>query len=56
MKAIGFTQHLPITDEHSLENITLPTPTPEGHDLLINVHAVSVNPCLLYTSDAADEL
>ncbi len=44
MKAIGFTQHLPITDEHSLENITLPTPTPEGHDLLINVHAVSVNP------------
>ena len=44
MKAIGFTQHLPISDPHSLEDLTLPQPVPTGHDLLVNVHAVSVNP------------
>lgn len=44
MKAIGFTQHLPITDGHSLEDIELPKPAPTGHDLLVNVQAVSVNP------------
>ncbi|RXT56788.1 zinc-binding alcohol dehydrogenase family protein [Lacticaseibacillus chiayiensis] len=44
MKAIGFMQHLPIEQENSLEDLTLPTPTPEGHDLLVNVRAVSVNP------------
>ena len=44
MKAIGFTQHLPIQDARSLEDLTLSKPTPTGHDLLVNVRAVSVNP------------
>ena len=44
MKAIGFTQHLPIQDARSLEDLTLSKPTPTGHDLLVNVLAVSVNP------------
>ncbi|WP_268912178.1 zinc-binding alcohol dehydrogenase family protein [Lentilactobacillus sp. SPB1-3] len=44
MKAIGYDQHLPIEDPHSLFDFELPTPTPSGHDLLIQVNAVSVNP------------
>ncbi|ERL65983.1 zinc-binding alcohol dehydrogenase family protein [Schleiferilactobacillus shenzhenensis] len=44
MKAIGYTQHLPISDPRSLVDITLAKPTPTGHDLLVNVKAVSVNP------------
>ncbi|AJP57328.1 NADPH:quinone reductase [Pandoraea vervacti] len=44
MKAIGLTRYLPIDDPKSLEDIELPTPTPAGHDLLIKVEAISVNP------------
>ncbi len=44
MKAIGYRQSLPVTDANALENITLPAPEASGHDLLIEVEAVSVNP------------
>ncbi|GHU37944.1 oxidoreductase [Betaproteobacteria bacterium] len=47
MKAIGYTDAqfgLPISDTHALTEFTLPDPTPQGHDLLVEVHAVSVNP------------
>lgn len=44
MKAIGYHQSLPVTDANALENITLPVPKASGHDLLIGVKAVSVNP------------
>ena len=44
MKAIGYSQSLPVTDANALENITLPVPEASGHDLLIEVKAVSVNP------------
>ncbi|MGD8653165.1 MAG: zinc-binding alcohol dehydrogenase family protein [Desulfobacterales bacterium] len=44
MKAIGYHQCLPVTDANALENITLPVPKASGHDLLIGVKAVSVNP------------
>ena len=44
MKAIGYRQSLPVTDANALENITLPVPEASGHDLLIEVKAVSVNP------------
>lgn len=44
MKAVGFSDHLPISDPSSLVDFTLPRPTPRGHDLLVEVNAVSVNP------------
>ncbi|MDG2524786.1 zinc-binding alcohol dehydrogenase family protein [Stenotrophomonas sp. HITSZ_GD] len=45
MKAVALTRYLPIDDPHSLEDVTLPAPPPPtGHDLLVRVLAVSVNP------------
>lgn len=44
MHAIGYTEHLPLTDPRSLYDFTLEKPTPTGHDLLVRVDAVSVNP------------
>lgn len=45
MKAIAYTQHgLPTTDDQSLIDIDLPMPLPGPRDLLVQVHAVSVNP------------
>ena len=44
MKAIGLTKYLPITDSASLIDVELPKPEPEGHDLLVSVKAISVNP------------
>ncbi|RYV02339.1 zinc-binding alcohol dehydrogenase family protein [Shewanella sp. OPT22] len=44
MKAVGYKKSLPISDVSSLIDIELPTPIAKGHDLLIQVKAVSVNP------------
>jgi NADPH2:quinone reductase len=46
MRAVGFTRKaLPIEDPESLIDLELPPPaTPDGRDLLVRVHAVSVNP------------
>ncbi len=46
MKAVGYRQHgLPISDPRALEDLQLPDPGPPGgRDLLVRVHAVSVNP------------
>lgn len=44
MKAIGFNQHLPIKNPNSLKDITKNVPGPTGHDILVKVNAVSVNP------------
>ncbi|MGC2209328.1 MAG: zinc-binding alcohol dehydrogenase family protein [Candidatus Korobacteraceae bacterium] len=44
MKAIGYVQSLPPTDPDSLFDFELATPTPGPRDLLVAVHAVSVNP------------
>lgn len=45
MKAISFTQHaLPIDNPQALIDISLPRPTPDPRDLLVEVRAVSVNP------------
>ena len=46
MKAVGYRQHgLPISDPRALEDLELPDPGPPvGRDLLVRVHAVSVNP------------
>jgi zinc-binding alcohol dehydrogenase family protein len=46
MKAIGYIQAhaLNAAGEAGLTDITLPDPTPSGHDVLVEVKAVSVNP------------
>lgn len=45
MKAIGFTKCLPVEDPEALLDLDIPAPpAPEGHDLLVEVRAVSVNP------------
>ena len=44
MKAVGYYHPLPISDDQALVELELPTPTLRPHDLLVRVHAVSVNP------------
>lgn len=44
MKAIGFHQHLPITEANSLIDLEIERPVAHGHDLLVEIKAVSVNP------------
>ncbi len=44
MKAIGLSKYLPIADDASLVDIELPRPEAQGHDLLVAVRAISVNP------------
>jgi NADPH:quinone reductase len=44
MKAIGLTQYLPIDDPDSLTDIELESHSSSGRDLLVSVHAISVNP------------
>ncbi|MFT6330240.1 MAG: zinc-binding alcohol dehydrogenase family protein [Bermanella sp.] len=44
MKAVAFTNSLPIDDIHSLTDTEVPTPTATGRDILVEVKAISVNP------------
>lgn len=44
MKAIGFKQSLPITDENSFIEFEIEKPHAEGYDLLVKIAANAVNP------------
>ncbi|MBV6289733.1 zinc-binding alcohol dehydrogenase family protein [Pseudomonas aegrilactucae] len=44
MKAVAYYQSLPITDPAALQDIELPAPEPGPRDVLVQVHAISVNP------------
>lgn len=44
MKAIGFQQSLPITEEQSFIEFEADKPIPKGFDLLVKISAISVNP------------
>ncbi len=44
MKAVGYRKSLPINDPESLTDIELPQPIASGHDLLVNIKAIAVNP------------
>lgn len=44
MKAVALTRYLPIDDPSSLMDVELPKPEPNGHDLLVAVRAIAVNP------------
>jgi zinc-binding alcohol dehydrogenase family protein len=44
MKAVGYRKNLPINAPKALEDVELSAPVPGARDLLVRVHAVSVNP------------
>jgi len=44
MKAIGFKEHLAITEPNSFFEFEKDAPLAKGHDLLVKINAVSVNP------------
>lgn len=44
IKAVGFYQHLPISNSNSFEDLTIDQQTVGPHDLLVQVAGVSVNP------------
>lgn len=44
MKAIGYKENLPVSNELSLQDIELPTPEAGGRDLLVEIKAIAVNP------------
>jgi NADPH2:quinone reductase len=45
MKAVGLYKHLPIEDPQSLVDLDIQEPKhPTGHDLLVSIKAISVNP------------
>src|ERR1700744_6441639 len=44
MKAVALTRYLPISDSNSLTDVELDKPTPTGHDLLVRIEAIGVNP------------
>lgn len=44
MKAVGFENYLPIEDPKSFLDLDIPKPDPAGHDILVSVKAVAVNP------------
>src|SRR5262245_30312319 len=44
MKAIGYVESLPISDERALFEFEAPKLAPAGCDLLVRVKAISVNP------------
>lgn len=44
MKAIGYQHASPIDQADALQDIELPMPTATGHDVLVEVKAISVNP------------
>ncbi len=44
MKAVGYRKPSPIDDPESLLDINLPDPVAAGHDLLVEIKAISVNP------------
>jgi NADPH2:quinone reductase len=44
MKAVGLYKYLPIDHPESLLDLDVPTPVATGHDLLVRVKAISVNP------------
>ncbi|MBN3848991.1 zinc-binding alcohol dehydrogenase family protein [Paraburkholderia sp. Ac-20342] len=44
MKAIGLYRYLPIDHAEALVDVEIPQPEASGHDLLVKVEAISVNP------------
>jgi len=56
MKAVGYTKSLPIEEADALVDIELPMPVASGHDLLVKISAIAVNPvdCKIRKNVVAD--
>ena len=54
MKAIQFQPGLTAADAHAAREVELPTPTATGHDLLVKIEAVGLNPVDTKVRPAAD--
>jgi len=46
MKAVGLYRYLPIDNPEALLDLEVEPPVAHGHDLLVEVKAVSVNPVI----------
>jgi len=44
MKAVGLYKYLPVDNKESLIDLEIPRPKPTGHDILVKIKAVSINP------------
>lgn len=44
MKAVGFTHYLPVEDANAFLDLEVDKPEPKGHDILVAVKAVAINP------------
>ncbi len=44
MKAVAFKQYLPVDNSESFIDVDVPKPEPTGHDVLVAVKAIAVNP------------
>src|SRR5258705_8637491 len=44
MKAVALKRYLPVADPESLLDVLMDDPVPTGHDLLVEVKAIAVNP------------
>ncbi|UWS78155.1 zinc-binding alcohol dehydrogenase family protein [Phaeobacter sp. G2] len=44
MKAVGFTHYLPVEDTNAFLDLEIDKPAPKGHDILVAVKAVAINP------------
>lgn len=44
MKAVALTHYLPVEDPNAFLDVELEKPTPTGHDILVNVKAIAINP------------
>ena len=44
MKAVGFKKYLPITEAEVFLDVEMDKPSPSGHDILVAIKAIAVNP------------
>ncbi len=55
MRAVGLYKYLPVDNPECLVDVDIPKPKPQGHDLLVRVKAISVNPVDVKTRAPKDK-
>ena len=56
MRAVGFSENLPITSENALLDIELPEPEPKGRDLLVEIKLAALDEEVRHGSAAGPAL